>query len=66
MTDRKLSTGDAAKLLRVSDETVRRLIARGILPATQLYERAYYQIEYDDLKEYADSRGIILAEEEQK
>lgn len=64
--DAVLSTGDAARLLQCSNETVRRLIDSGELCATRLSSMGHYRIRYGDLLEYAASKDITLAEEEQK
>lgn len=59
---RQLSTAEAAQLLRVSTRTVNNLIYKGYLPATRLTDASPWRIEYDELRSYAESRGIKLAE----
>ncbi len=55
-----VTTGEAARLLDVSDQTIRRYIADGTIPAVRLQDDAWYKIERTKLEEFARSRGITL------
>ena len=55
-----VTTGEAAYLLDVSDQTIRRYIADGTIPAVRLQDDAWYKIERARLEEFARSRGITL------
>lgn len=53
----KISTGRAAKRAGVSDETIRRAIKRGRIPATET-PGGHYRVEEKDVdKSMASSRG---------
>jgi excisionase family DNA binding protein len=54
------STREVAALLGVSDQTVRTLIARGVLPGERLSDTSWYSIRKDRLIEYAEKRGVSL------
>ncbi len=61
-----LSTGEAAKRLQTSHDTVLRLIRSGELSANRLTESGHWRIRQEDLEEYAKQRGISLLESEEK
>lgn len=55
-----LTTGDVATLLGVSDQAIRDLIAKGVLPSERLSDTGRYRVRKDLLIEYAQNRGITL------
>ena len=55
-----VTTGQAARLLDVSEQTIRRYIADGTIPAVRLQDDAWYRIERRELERWAQSRGIAL------
>jgi len=55
-----MTTGQAAVLLGVSEQTVRRYIADGTIRAVRLQDDAWYRIERSVLDEWAASRGVRL------
>jgi excisionase family DNA binding protein len=55
-----LTTAQVAKLLNVSDETVRRWIVAGQLPGVRMTEDSWYRVSRSQLEEYAQKRGIPL------
>jgi excisionase family DNA binding protein len=55
-----LTTREAARLLDVSDQTIRRYIASGTIPSVRLQDGAWNRIDRAKLEEYARSRGITL------
>lgn len=55
-----VTVGDAAILLDVSTETVRRLIDSGTLPAVRFTDISWRRIEKKHLEEFARSRGVTL------
>jgi len=55
-----VTTGEAAHLLDVSDQTIRRYIADGTIPAIRLQDDSWYKIDRGKLEEFARSRGITL------
>jgi excisionase family DNA binding protein len=56
----KLTTGQAARALHTSVDTVRRLIDAGELSAERLTDKSQYRIREQDLREFAQRRGIML------
>ncbi|MBX3016147.1 MAG: helix-turn-helix domain-containing protein [Caldilineaceae bacterium] len=61
---RILSTGEVARLLQVSRETVRKLCADGKLRTERMGDkRGWRRIYADSLLEYAQEQGIRLLEE---
>lgn len=63
MEERTLSTVEVANLLKCSDDTVRRLIEKGKLPASRLHDTGFWRIAWSDLKEYAKEQHIPISEE---
>jgi excisionase family DNA binding protein len=57
---RTVTTREAAVLLGVSEQTVRRYITDGTIPAIRLQDDAWYRIECNALEEWAMSRGMRL------
>ncbi len=55
-----LTPPEIAKLLRVSPDTVRRLIDSGALPGTSLTDDAWRRVERQQLIGYAPARQISL------
>ncbi len=55
-----VTTGQAARLLDVSEQTIRRYIADGTIPAIRLQDDAWYRIERRELEKWAQGRGIVL------
>lgn len=55
-----LSTAEVARLLKCTDETVRRLIDAGTLPASRLWSKGNWRIKRDDVIAYAKLRNIEL------
>lgn len=56
-----ITTGEAATILGVSSQTVRRIIAAGEIKAIQIaVADGWYRILRDDLQRYAETRGIEL------
>ena len=55
-----VTTGQAARLLDVSEQTIRRYIADGTIPAVRLQDDAWYRIERRELERWAQSRGSAL------
>jgi len=55
-----LTTGKVAKLLGVTDETVKRWIVQGQLPGVRMTDDSWYRISRKQLEEYAKGRGIQL------
>ncbi len=55
-----LTTGQVAKLLGVSDETVKRWIVMGQLPGIRMTDDSWYRVSRKQLEEYAQKRGIPL------
>lgn len=49
----EIKAEDAALLIGVSDETIRRLIKRGILPARRFGLRKFIRIDLEDLRNVA-------------
>lgn len=49
-----ISSDDAAKILGISSQTIRRLIARDIVPARREGIRGLIRIEIDDLRNVAE------------
>jgi excisionase family DNA binding protein len=55
-----LSTADVAKLLDTSEQTVRRLIDSGALPAIRLTDSGWRRVYRSDLEAYADRIGVRI------
>ena len=55
-----VTTREAAVLLGVSEQTVRRYITDGTIQAIRLQDDAWYRIECVALEEWAMSRGMRL------
>lgn len=55
-----LTTAQVAKLLGVSDETVRRWIIAGQLPGVRMTDDSWYRVSRTELERYADTKGIEL------
>lgn len=55
-----LTTAQVAKLLGVSDETVRRWIQAGQLPGVRITDDSWYRVDRKQLEQYAQTRGIPL------
>jgi excisionase family DNA binding protein len=55
-----LTPPEIAKLLKVSTDTVRRLIDSGALPGTRLTDDSWRRVERQQLIEYARARQISL------
>lgn len=56
----KLTTGQAAKWLQVSSQTVLRLIWLGEIKAERLTSSGQYRILEDELDQYAKRHGLTL------
>jgi len=61
---RVLSTGQAARRLQVSSDTVLLLIKNGDLKAERFSEKSHWRIRQDELQRFADQRGITLLSED--
>lgn len=59
----EIKAEDAAQLIGVSDETIRRLINRGILPARRFGLRKFIRIEIDDLRSVAGTLNYRFDED---
>lgn len=55
-----LTTAQVAKLLGVSDETVRRWIIAGQLPGVRMTDDSWYRVSRAQLEDYAQKRSINL------
>jgi excisionase family DNA binding protein len=55
-----LSTADVAKLLDTSEQTVRRLIDSGVLPAVRLTDSGWRRVYRSDLEAYANRTGVRI------
>lgn len=55
-----LTTAQVAKLLGVSDETVRRWIIAGQLPGVRMTDDSWYRVNRRELEKYAQAKGIAL------
>lgn len=55
-----LTTAQVAKLLGVSDETVRRWIIAGQLPGVRMTDDSWYRVSRTELEKYAGKKGIEL------
>lgn len=55
-----LSTGEVAKRLQVSPDTVLGLINSKELPASRLTKRGHWRIRQEDLEKFATERGVEL------
>ena len=58
------STGQAARRLQVSSDTVLRLIKYGDLKAERFSEKGHWRIRLDELERFAEQRGITLLAED--
>lgn len=58
-----VSTGQAARRLQVSTDTVLLLIKTGQIKAERISEKAHWRIRQDELQRFADDRGITLLPE---
>lgn len=56
----KLTTGQVARLLQVSSQTVLRLIRSGELRGERLTATGQYRITKDELARYAQDRSLTL------
>lgn len=52
----QIGTGEAARILRVTDKTVQRWAASGVLPATRLTERGAFLFSSTDVEDLAAAR----------
>ncbi len=59
-----LSTGQAARRLQISADTVLLLIKNGDLKAERFSEKSHWRIRQDDLQQFAEKRGITLLPED--
>lgn len=57
--DKWLSVQDVVEQLGVHEQTVRRWIKTGALPAYALGDRAGYRVAPDDLRAFMDQRRVI-------
>lgn len=62
----KVSALEAARLIGVSDETIRRLVSRDILPAIKVGLRGKIKIELSDLRVVAEKLNFDFDEESAK
>lgn len=62
----EISAVDAARLIGVSDETIRRLVNRNILPARKVGLRGKIKVELDDLRSVAEKLNYRFDEEAAK
>lgn len=62
----ELTAMEAAQLIGVSDETIRRLVNRDILPARKVGLRGKIRVELDELRKVAEQLNYRLDEEAAK
>ena len=62
----EISSANAATLIGVSDETIRRLIDRSVLPARKFGLRGIVRIDIDELRKLAERLNYRFDEEAAK
>ena len=65
-TERWLSVQDVVERLGVHEQTVRRWIKTGDLPAYALGDRAGYRVAPDDLQAFLERRRVVVDEGDAK
>ena len=58
--EEQLTTSQVARLLGVSDESIRNWIAAGKLPGYRITEDSWYRVNRQELERFAEARGIPL------
>lgn len=60
MEEQQLTTSQVARLLGVSDESIRQWIAAGKLPGYRITEDSWYRVNRQELEKFAAMRGFPL------
>lgn len=58
-----VSTGQAARRLQISTDTVLLLIRNGQIKAERISDKSHWRIRQDELQRFAEERGITLLPE---